>query len=70
MREVLEKPGYAPSLSIGPGTGGNVQISWPTGGRSPYRLQFSSDLRGTNWANLSSKLLKVNGDGFLRLMKQ
>jgi 3',5'-cyclic AMP phosphodiesterase CpdA len=61
---------YPPSLQIGPVTNGNVHVSWPVGGLTTCRLQFSPDLSGSNWANVSSNWFKMSSSGYFRLIKQ
>ncbi len=53
---------YPPTLGIEPSTNGTVHVYWPVSSLSSYQLQFSPDLSGTNWVNVSS-------NGFFRLMK-
>jgi 3',5'-cyclic AMP phosphodiesterase CpdA len=53
---------YPPTLGIEPSTNGIVHVYWPVSSLSSYQLQFSPDLSGTNWVNVSS-------NGFFRLVK-
>ena len=53
---------YPPTLNIEPNTSGIVHVYWPACNNSSYQLQFSPDLNGTNWVNVSS-------NGFFRLVK-
>jgi DNA repair exonuclease SbcCD nuclease subunit len=53
---------YPPTLGIEPSTNGTVHVYWPVSSLSSYQLQFSPDLSGTNWVNVSS-------NGFFRLVK-
>jgi 3',5'-cyclic AMP phosphodiesterase CpdA len=53
---------YPPTLAIEPSTNGTVHVYWPVSSLSSYQLQFSPDLSGTNWVNVSS-------NGFFRLVK-
>jgi len=53
---------YPPTLGIEPSTNGVVHVYWPVSSYSTYQLQFSPDLSGTNWVNVSS-------NGFFRLAK-
>ena len=54
---------YTPTLGIQPPSNGVVHVYWPVSSLSSYQLQFSPDLSGTNWINISS-------NGFFRLIKQ
>jgi 3',5'-cyclic AMP phosphodiesterase CpdA len=54
---------YPPALVIEPYTNGWVQVYWPVSSLSSYQLQFSPDVSGTNWVNVTS-------NGFFRLIKQ
>ncbi|MDR3460247.1 MAG: metallophosphoesterase [Verrucomicrobiae bacterium] len=54
---------YPPTLGIEPGSNSTVHVYWPVSTLSGYQLQFSPDLAGTNWVNVSS-------NGFFRLMKE
>ena len=53
---------YQPTLAIEPSTNGFVHVYWPVSAYSSYQLQFSPDLTGTNWVNVSS-------NGYFRLVK-
>jgi len=54
---------YPPTLAIEPSTNGMVHVYWPVSSLSGYQLQFSPDLSGDNWVNVTS-------NGFFRLIKQ
>ena len=54
---------YPPALGIEPSTNGIVHVYWPVSSYSTYQLQFSPDMSGSNWVNVSS-------NGFFRLIKQ
>ncbi len=53
---------YPPALGIEPSTNGMVHVYWPVSSYSTYQLQFSPDMSGSNWVNVSS-------NGFFRLVK-
>jgi len=51
-----------PTLVVAPSTNGFIWVYWPVSATSEYQLQFSPDVAGTNWVNVTS-------NGFFRLIK-